>query len=481
MTGFTQVLNSGNYDLVTPYTFTAYSDKFTITGDLGLDNGDPEGTEVNEDNDTVPAPDLTIVEHSTAYDNRLRGSSPTTVLPSSNFIDVGGLGTGSYRDVMMFDLSGYKTTDTISKATLSLYWYYPAGTTRISDTVVEIYRPASQWDPKSVTWNSRAAGFPWSTAGGSWYDKNAAAQGSTPYASLTFPAKTVPDNRYYEFDVTQLVQEYVSGNYEDTGFFIKARTEGNNYIAFYSSDWSNSAQRPMLIVTLTSGSSQPTDNVQDSVPVANAGADQTVTVDSEVIFDGSASTDDNGIASYSWDFGDGTVGSGEVSPVHTYITAGTYTVTLTVTDTVGQTATDTVTVVVSGTTMPTGPDTPTSGSVSYSATYDNRLREPSPTTVLPSSNFIDVGGLGTSSYRDVMMFDLSGYKTTDTISKATLSLYWYYPAGTTRTSDTVVEIYRPAVQWDPKSVTWNSRAAGFPWSTAGGSWYDKNAAAQGST
>lgn len=42
-----------------------------------------------------------------------------------------------------------------------------------------------------------------------------------------------------------------------------------------------------------------------------------------------------------------------------------------------------------------------------------------------------------------MVFDLSSYKTTDTISKATLSLYWYYPASTTRTSDTVVEVYRP--------------------------------------
>ncbi|OPY39781.1 MAG: Disaggregatase related repeat protein [Methanoregulaceae archaeon PtaU1.Bin222] len=34
-----------------------------------------------------------------------------------------------------------------------------------------------------------------------------------------------------------------------TGFFLKAQTEGNNYIAFYSSEWPNADQRPKLTVT----------------------------------------------------------------------------------------------------------------------------------------------------------------------------------------------------------------------------------------
>ncbi|HUP91396.1 MAG TPA: S8 family serine peptidase, partial [Solimonas sp.] len=59
----------------------------------------------------------------------------------------------------------------------------------------------------------------------------------------------------------------------------------------------------------------------------------------------STSTDDKGIASSSWSFGDSTSGNG--TPVsHTYAAAGTYSVTLTVTDTVSQTASKTQSVTV---------------------------------------------------------------------------------------------------------------------------------------
>jgi PKD repeat protein len=283
---------------------------------------------------------------------------------------------------------------------------------------------------------------------------------------MTFAGSSIPDNKQYEFDVTQLVQEYVSGKYKNTGFFLKAKTESSNYIAFYSSEWSNAAQRPKL--TVTTGAS-----AVDNPPVANAGADKTATTNYVVTFDASASTDDQGITSYSWDFdvSNGiTIDATTKTASKTYIAAGTYTVSLTVTDTTGQKSTDALQVVVTN---------PVS-SVSYAPVYDNKLKESSPTTVLSTSAYIDIGGLGTASYRDVMWFDLSEYNPSDTISQATLSLYWYYPAGKTRTSDTIVEVYRP-VEWDPQYVTWDSRISGVLWSNAGGSWYDKNGVAQGTT
>ncbi|WP_243466605.1 disaggregatase related repeat-containing protein [Methanosarcina mazei] len=169
-----------------------------------------------------------------AIDNRLREGSPDTVYQDSSFIDVGGMNDARYRDVMWFDLSVYDETAEVSTEVTG--WYYPAGSTRPDDTIVEVYRPASSWNTSYVSWNKRDKNVAWKNAGGDWYDKNGVLQGSTPYATFTIRGSAFPDNRYYELDVTELVKEYTSGKYENTGFLIKARNENNNYIAFYSNE-----------------------------------------------------------------------------------------------------------------------------------------------------------------------------------------------------------------------------------------------------
>ena len=91
----------------------------------------------------------------------------------------------------------------------------------------------------------------------------------------------------------------------------------------------------------------------DNDPVASFSASCT---DLDCSFSAAASTDDNGIASYAWTFGDGGSASG-VTASNSYAAAGSYTVTLTVTDTAGQTdsSSQSVTVTEAGGGGGTGP------------------------------------------------------------------------------------------------------------------------------
>ncbi len=74
-------------------------------------------------------------------------------------------------------------------------------------------------------------------------------------------------------------------------------------------------------------------------PVASASASPTSGNAPLAVYFSSAGSADNGtIVAYSWDFGDGSAKSSEPSPSHTYMSAGSFTATLTVTDNDGLTA-----------------------------------------------------------------------------------------------------------------------------------------------
>lgn len=70
-------------------------------------------------------------------------------------------------------------------------------------------------------------------------------------------------------------------------------------------------------------------------PTANAGTDRNTKVNTTLSFDGSGSSDNYGIASYTWNFGDGSSPVNGVSVNHQYAGPGTYIVTLSVIDLAG--------------------------------------------------------------------------------------------------------------------------------------------------
>jgi hypothetical protein len=125
-------------------------------------------------------------------------------------------------------------------------------------------------------------------------------------------------------------------------------TEGAaNTLEYWSVDNSGNTEQPHKMLTQV--------KLDKTVPVAEAGLNQTVAVGTAFAFNGSGSTDNIGIASYIWDFGDGTTGMG-TSPTHKYANTGTYVTTLTVVDLAGNrdASSSTVTVKVTVPEFPSG-------------------------------------------------------------------------------------------------------------------------------
>ncbi len=180
--------------------------------------------------------------------------------------------------------------------------YTPTGTPPVASFS---FTPAAPILSQVVTFNASRSYDPDGSIAGyywDWGDTLAESSGTNPQAT----------HRYL-----------VRGNYTVT-LFVADNTRA---VAF--------KQRPISIASST------------GKPVACfTPSPDTATVGSSIKFDGSCSYDSSGtIISYSWDFGDGSRDTG-AAVSHTYASAGSYVVTLTVTDDKGATAASTKTVTI---------------------------------------------------------------------------------------------------------------------------------------
>ncbi len=133
-------------------------------------------------------------------------------------------------------------------------------------------------------------------------------------------------------------------------------------------------------------------------PTADANGPYTGIAGQPVSFDGSGSSDTDGtIASYDWNFGDGGTGTG-VSPNHTYVAAGTYTVTLVVTDDAGDpSASSTSTATIGAANVPPTADAngPYNGTAAQQVTFDGSGSSDPDGTITAYNWIFGDGGTGT--------------------------------------------------------------------------------------
>jgi len=184
-----------------------------------------------------------------------------------------------------------------------------------------------------------------------------------------------------------------------------------------------------------------------------------------IVADASGSSDSDGaVVSYAWDYGDGTTGTGK-TPSHTYATAGTYTVTLTVTDDLGATGSTTNSVTVAANQAPTASftATPTNLAVAVDGTASS---DPDGTIASYAWDFGD-GATGTGSTTS------HTYGSADTY---TVKLTVTDDGGATASTTKAVTVSTPAGTTYANDAFSRSSSSGWGAADTGGTWTVNSAA-----
>jgi len=285
-------------------------------------------------------------------------------------VDLATGGTGSQPDSQSISISG----DGSSADIAATYLNDPIASG--SPTVVTLTLEGSTVGSTTVTFTVDSV----SDDSGSGYTVTAVNDSSVTVEDTTAPTVVAGSDRTVEAGIP--VSFDASGSSDNVGIAsydwqFGDRTTGSGPTPSHTYD--SPGQYTVSVTGTDPGGNADTDTLtiiaeDTTAPTADAGPDRTVTVGSSVSFDASGSSDNVGITSYEWEFGDGTTASGQTVS-RTYSSTGSDTVTLTVTDDAGNSATDTVTIDVTeapDTTPPTadaGPDRTVSvgSSVSFDA------------------------------------------------------------------------------------------------------------------
>jgi parallel beta-helix repeat protein len=181
-----------------------------------------------------------------------------------------------------------------------------------------------------------------------------------PYGIPSIPPVAqidAPDDPYFRLTVTEVMDFNAWRSYDADGIILAYEWDFGDGMKgsgdYVTHAWSAEGLYNMTLTVRDNSNETASMSVQVNVtaPLPSAWVQvrpsRSVFVGQPVTFDGSQSDSNwGGISSWEWDFGDGTRGSGTVV-VHQFVSPGTYSIQLTVTNRFAKTATATVDVVVS--------------------------------------------------------------------------------------------------------------------------------------
>jgi hypothetical protein len=149
--------------------------------------------------------------------------------------------------MLRFDVSSIPISATVQSAALSIYVYSCSNANGMPVWAYGLTRP---WLVTETTWISATATTPWAVAGADGVpdDRDAVIQDTVEMDSY---------GRWYDFDLTQLVQGWVRGTTPNRGVILKTGGVGSVNYNFYSSESSIATNRPRLIIMYTLGGTSP--------------------------------------------------------------------------------------------------------------------------------------------------------------------------------------------------------------------------------
>ncbi len=172
-------------------------------------------------------------------------------IPDTNFGNEARLVMGqswAYRPLIRFDLTpgAIPPTANVVSATLGIQCY---ARNIFNSMTAEIYQVKRPWNKLTSTWYEASTGVPWGEEGC-----------SSPVTDRFYPAAlttTVFLREMQQFDVTSIVQNWVSGPGSNQGFELVGPDPAVIYY-YRSSRYGTVAERPRLIITWTMDALTPT-------------------------------------------------------------------------------------------------------------------------------------------------------------------------------------------------------------------------------